>query len=359
VRVFLAVLLMLSLALAGCGNKTGADEDGDGLTDKEEGRGWLVRVDYLRERVEYETTSDTHNSDTDGDGLPDNEEFLLGLDPSVADTDKDGLTDCQEERHTNRSECEAPPAGVSADGGYDTDPLKADSDGGTARFVRRAGWFTDNTGSLPDGPTSGDGVSDGEEILGYAVNVTGGARRTVTTNPRDADHDDDGLGDGEERAYSGDPTVPDTDGDGCEDGGDPFPDRVERFGLGLLQFRYAGAQPADIRFQVLLGGASVNAPSTGSVHASPGQTVELTSGEPVRAPSCTFPPFQSVLSVQVLGFRGANEVMDLTSSNPGGAATLQWDVRSAAFWWGSGSDLAKPVEFQGADGTLVFEPFVQ
>lgn len=359
-RAVLAVLLLLSLALAGCGNKTGADEDGDGVTDKEERRGWLVRVDYLRERVEYRVTSDPHNSDSDNDGLPDNEEFLLGLDPSVADTDKDGLTDCQEERHTNKTECENPPPGLDADGGYGTDPLKADSDTGSGRFVRREGWFTDSTGTLPDGPTSGDGVSDGDELLGYVVAVAGGGTRIVKTDPRDADHDNDGLGDGEEREYSGDPTVPDTDGDGCEDGGDPFPDAEETLQPGFIEFTLAStaSRPMEVRFAAFLAGTEVQ--SMEAVQVAPGQTVQAPAIVAIRPGSCTFPPYQPVVRLQPMVFEPTSPVhlLDITSGNPGSADGLEWDLREGTFSWGDDVPASSPIQSQGIDGTLTFTPRV-
>ena len=359
-RAALALLLMLSLALAGCGNKTKSDEDGDGINDSKEAKGWAVRVDYLHERVEYVAKSSAHNSDTDNDGLPDNEEFLLGLDPSVADTDKDGLTDCQEERHTNRDECEAPPAGLDADGGYHTDPLKADSDSGSGRYVRSEGWFTDRTGTLAGGlPLSGDGVSDGDEVLGYSVKVPGGTR-IVTTDPRDADFDNDGLGDGEEVEYLGDPTVPDTDGDGCEDGGDPFPDRQELLDAGLKEFTLAAtaARPMDLRFSILVAGAQATVPTSGSVHVMPGQTVQLPAVTGVRPSSCTFPAYASTVQVQVTAYEpGASpHALDISSGNPGAGSTLSWDLRESTFSWGDPAGVTPPIRSTGPDGNLLLEP---
>ncbi len=358
-RAALAVLLMLSLALAGCGGKTKHDEDGDGVPDADEKEGWTVRVDYLRERVQYRVASDAHAGDTDSDGLPDDEEFLLGLDPTLADTDKDGLSDCQEERHTNRSECEAPPAGLDADGGYGTDPLRADSDPGSDRFIHRPGWFTDRTGTLPNGPTSGDGIGDGEELAGYAVKVSGGAVRTVTTDPRDPDWDNDGLGDGEERDYHGDPTVPDTDGDGCEDGGDPFPDRTELLDPGLRTFTLAASstRSLDLRFRAFLAGVQVDLP--GTVHAEPGVAVELPGATPVRPGSCTFPAFYPLVDVQLYVYEAANgNVLDVTSLNPGGSDRLSWDLRAATYAWGNAANPATPVLSKGLDGELALAPAV-
>lgn len=355
-RIAVAALLTLSLALAGC-SKGDPDSDKDGVSDSQERNGWTVTVDYLHERVRYDVESDAHKDDSDGDGLPDNEEFLLGLDPTLADTDKDGLTDCQEERHTVQAECEDPPSGLDADGGYHTDPKRADSDGGTARFVRQPGWFTDKTGTLADGPTAGDGVSDGDEVLGYSVAVANGGSRTVTSDPRDPDSDDDGLGDGEEREYKGDPTVPDTDGDGCDDGGDPFPDRDERLSLGSLAFT-AGPRPVRLHLELLVTGALVRVPQAGTVDVSAGQTASLPVPAPIRPNSCTFPAWQPVTPVEVNAYSDG-QALDVHSENPGASAFARWDMRSGALSWSEGGAATRPLEFRGPDGAVKLDPAVQ
>ena len=74
-----------------------ADNDGDGLTNREE-----IRM----------TGTDPRNADTDGDGLEDGEEILLGTDPTATDSDGDGLSDGDE---------------VAI---HDSDPTLADTDGG-------------------------------------------------------------------------------------------------------------------------------------------------------------------------------------------------------------------------------------
>jgi hypothetical protein len=222
----LAILLLSGTLLAGCSDLGDQDEDGDGLYDDSERRGWTITVDYLRERVRYQVTSDPRLFDSDGDGLPDQEEYFLGTDPRRADTDGDGLTDCQEVRHTNRTECEDPDFAGPYDGGYNTDPRKADSDPQPGRYILRPGYFTDHTATLANGrPEAGDGLSDGMEVHGYTITLANGHQRFVRTDPRNGDTDDDGLDDGEEvLIYGSDPTVADTDGDGCLDGLDPTRD---------------------------------------------------------------------------------------------------------------------------------------
>ncbi len=116
------------------------DRDGDGLTSGTN-----------------TNTLDPNDSkwDTDGDGLSDAFEVRNGLDPRSAntDTDSDGVSD--------RTEIQ-----------YGTDPRRADSDG--------------------------DGISDGDEINGYLLTLSG---QTVlaTSNPQRRDTDLDGISDGAER----------------------------------------------------------------------------------------------------------------------------------------------------------------
>lgn len=87
--------------LPGCGvyileNVAPNDQDGDGLTDREE--------------AQYGT--DPYDADTDGDGLYDDEEIYdYGTDPLILDTDDDDLWDAEEVFD------------------YFTDPLHWDSDG--------------------------------------------------------------------------------------------------------------------------------------------------------------------------------------------------------------------------------------
>ncbi|WP_435317463.1 hypothetical protein [Haloarchaeobius sp. TZWSO28] len=94
------------------------DSDDDGLTDAEENRLGLNRLnpdtdgDGIDDQTERELGTDPTKKDTDGDGLDDGtEREFAGTDPTVADTDGDGLDDGTERYDTN------------------TDPTKADTDG--------------------------------------------------------------------------------------------------------------------------------------------------------------------------------------------------------------------------------------
>lgn len=74
------------------------DEDGDGLSNREETLGWAIEVDTdgYGERIRRTVTSDPLLADTDGDGLTDRDERSSRTDPNSNDTDGDGLTDRQE-----------------------------------------------------------------------------------------------------------------------------------------------------------------------------------------------------------------------------------------------------------------------
>ncbi len=164
------------------------DTDGDGLTDKEEVDDSLeIIVDGIIRSVH----SDPMNYDSDGDFLHDLEEVTMNSDPSMPDTDNDGINDFEEARV------------------YSIIWNQMDSDG--------------------------DGLSDGEEILGTAVNLYDHSTGTyqdfvLTSNPHKTDSDGDGLSDFDEMSvgteitwqetpltvYSN-PRQKDTDNDGLSD----------------------------------------------------------------------------------------------------------------------------------------------
>jgi len=113
----------------------GVDSDGDGLTDNEEQRGWLVSVTLLDGSViTRQVTSDPLRADTDLDGFLDSAELALSLDPRDKDTDDDLLPD-EFEFNTVFSD----PASQDSDGDglddgsehdfFHTSPLLADTDG--------------------------------------------------------------------------------------------------------------------------------------------------------------------------------------------------------------------------------------
>jgi uncharacterized membrane protein len=148
--------------------QTIADFDGDGINDGAElhPTWWAGATDNLK-------ATDPTNADSDGDGLNDLEEITAGVDgyitnPHYGDTDGDGLGD-----------------GEWA--GYGTDPTNPDTDGDDLYD----GFEVTTSGTDPlDGDTDDDGIYDGHEV----------AYGTDPTNP---DTDDDGIMDGWEVGYEG------------------------------------------------------------------------------------------------------------------------------------------------------------
>lgn len=185
------------------------DSDGDGLTDgQEEVVGWIV---IANGGPAYNVHSNPNVSDSDLDGLPDYAEFVLRTDPNNPDTDGDGLSDFDElsvdqlvslEKYNDLFPNYVLAADLSA--AYGTNPLECDTDGD---------YLTD----------------DFELLTGWIVTVTttnGTSVRRVFSDPTNPDTDGDGLNDGGEykHTFNGslapptDPTAFDTDGDGRVDG---------------------------------------------------------------------------------------------------------------------------------------------
>ncbi|MFC3834089.1 hypothetical protein [Deinococcus rufus] len=79
------------------------DTDGDGLSDRTELYGYLVRA-YVKTGLPLNVYSDPRKADSDGDGTPDRLEFRLGTDPAtpdrdlVLDEDRDGLSNYLEDQ---------------------------------------------------------------------------------------------------------------------------------------------------------------------------------------------------------------------------------------------------------------------
>eukprot|EP01032_Pedospumella_encystans_P027174 gene27174-30717_t len=135
-----------------CGDATGTDTDGDGLTDTEETTG--------SQNPFPNPATNPNDADSDNDGINDGTETDIGTNPNDADTDDDGLLDGQE---TTGSENDFPtPA---------TDPLDPDSDNdGLTDGQETSGSENDAFGNEPTNPnspdTDGDGLTDTEEVTG-------------------------------------------------------------------------------------------------------------------------------------------------------------------------------------------------
>jgi hypothetical protein len=111
------------------------DEDGDGLTDDLEQRGWVVHiVKSSGEIVSKDVTSDPFVRDSDGDGLDDFQEHRRCTDPRNADTDGDTIADKIElfTHFTSMSNQDTDTDGIndwSELDFFETSPILADTDG--------------------------------------------------------------------------------------------------------------------------------------------------------------------------------------------------------------------------------------
>lgn len=133
--------------------------------------------------------------DSDLDNLMDREEFRAGTNPLLQDTDLDGLSD-YEELNGRRIVLHQP--------GEQSEYLEANL---TQEYVHmdRLLFSSSNTIQI----LAGYSLTEGEEITS--------TERTVYSNPKLADTDQDGLTDLEEMEYKTDPTKRDTDLDGRTD----------------------------------------------------------------------------------------------------------------------------------------------
>jgi len=152
------------------------DDDGDGLTNREEDR----------------AATDPNLADTDEDGLTDGEEIAeIGTSPLIADTDSDGVLDGDEVAQGSD-----PLNGIAA----------APTEETPATEEAPAAEPTPAGAIAAPGDSDGDGLEDAIEV-------------ELGTDPFDLDTDDDGLTDGDEYyVHQTGTRNPDTDGDGVVDG---------------------------------------------------------------------------------------------------------------------------------------------
>ena len=121
------------------------DTDGDGLTDNDEQRGWVVTIKLANgSTITRQVTSDPTLVDTDGDGLSDALEKNIGTDPRQVDTDGDGLSDGEEYNILY------------------TDPTNQDSDGDGISDNLEVEFFKTNA-LVAD--SDGDGYTDSQELF--------------------------------------------------------------------------------------------------------------------------------------------------------------------------------------------------
>ncbi|KAI9550001.1 hypothetical protein GHT06_003266 [Daphnia sinensis] len=162
--------------------------------------------------------TDPLDADTDGDGVSDAQEAIDGTNPnngcdynqqpkwSKADCDNDGLTNGEELTGIDDPLTTADPNGVT------TNPLNADTDGDGVSDAQEALDGTNpNNGcdynplsqvasnvstAWSNGDCDNDGLTNGEELTGIDNPATTANPKGITTNPLDADTDNDEAIDG-------------------------------------------------------------------------------------------------------------------------------------------------------------------
>lgn len=208
------------------------------------------------DELNREPRLDPGNWDSDGDSIPDGYELFYELDPAVRDgeldADNDGATNWLEyawQRPANWDE--------ATDGAYlgGLNPQDRDMDGdllldgqeihGTLNPFQDHAFYPNYPGSTnvlaqdtdgdsisdhtelmilipPSNPNNpfedadGDGLLNFDELNGWMIYLNR-VPRMVTSDPADADTDDDGLNDGEEKFYHSHPRKIDGDGDSLLD----------------------------------------------------------------------------------------------------------------------------------------------
>ncbi|MES2477280.1 MAG: LamG-like jellyroll fold domain-containing protein [Verrucomicrobiota bacterium] len=195
---------------------TSADSEPDGLVDA-----WEIQ--YFGNI----TSQSGADIGPDADGATNLQEQTAGSNPTIADTDGDGRTDGAELNtppFTNPTDTDSDDDGLS-DGAevitHNTNPNNSDSDfDGLPDGWEIANTLNPNSNAGNDGEL-GDPDSDG---LDNSFEYNGGI---FSTNPKDADSDDDGYSDLQEDRFQTwsdvnhtgtDPLNPDSDGDGLLDG---------------------------------------------------------------------------------------------------------------------------------------------
>lgn len=219
----------------------GADEDRDGISDADEG---LLGTNPLKPDSDddglfdglevYVEKTDPLDDDADDDGLLDGNEDanhngvkdLNETDAKNIDTDGDGLTDGLE-RGLARSQGRSTKLTLfraDADPSTQTNPLRADSDGGgDSDFIEDA----NHNGRVDSGETDpSDPLDDRHDVDGDGL--TDARELAIGLDPNDADADDDGVIDGLDG-------LTDSDGDGLIDAID-----VDSDNDGLLDGTEAG-----------------------------------------------------------------------------------------------------------------------
>lgn len=223
------------------------DEDGDGISDLDEGRREGVDTDgdgipdYLDDDSDGDGLPDsleagdadplTTARDTDSDGIPDfrdddsDANGILDADEGTADTDGDGRLDFQDpdddnDRISDVAELEGRDRFVDTDGDTIADFRDPDSDNDFILDGDERDIDTDMDGleDWQDVDSDNDGISDADEAGDLDLFT-----QPIDTdmdgipNFRDPDSDNDGISDAAELGAGTDPLLGDSDGDGISD----------------------------------------------------------------------------------------------------------------------------------------------
>jgi len=179
-------------------NDAHQDDDGDGLTNKEEYELRLVYGNWTNPSgLDKDGDGIPDGFDTDGDGMPDGWEVqnkLHPLDEKDADEDKD------------RDGADLNGNGILESAEYFTNLMEYEV----------SKWFGKAT-DPSDNDTDDDGLTDGEEIYGWGIIVNSQAS-WVNSNPLLKDTDSDGISDLlENRLFFTNASLADTDSDALSD----------------------------------------------------------------------------------------------------------------------------------------------
>jgi uncharacterized repeat protein (TIGR01451 family)/MYXO-CTERM domain-containing protein len=226
------------------------DTDHGGISDGSEDTNKNGRIDP-GEGNPNDPTDDSMFIDTDGDGLTDAFETQIGSNPNDADTDDDGVPDGQEANPTEDTDgdgtinvldpdsdndglfdgtelgfdCSNPATDASKNlciadadkGATKTSPLDPDTDHGGVSDGKEDG---NKNGTIDPGEGDpNDPVDDPTQVDTDGDGLSDIYETQIGTNPNDADSDDDGVPDGQEKTPDGD-----ADGDGIINALDPDSD---------------------------------------------------------------------------------------------------------------------------------------
>ena len=334
-----------------------ADNDGDGLTNIEEKQGWKILVEQASTSTGLCLSVCAHGIASDLD---------VTSDPNVRDTDADGLSD-GEERDLNRPERVDPTRGAANPRSKDTD---AD---GLTDFVEAKGFISGTFGVLSTDP--GDADTDDDKRLDGAEAKTAIVVRPLDGDPYEAfshptkpDADLDKLVDGDEAAKGTDPNKANTDGDNRDDyyevnnGRNPLvPDikvtmRIDR----LVITKDAEGDDGDFTFKFGAAHVKANGTETESMVVDSSQMVFPECGStpcrPDIEPHQTFPSFGPedhavrISDGQTLLFGKTVNIGTVSTSNN---ALEQIEVRGHLTEWDGATHTTNSITFSFPD------PFVQ